>query len=282
MSLSGDRNASPRRFCRVCHVCSALTSSPTHCSACGHRLCEQCVCEVPGNSVQGHRDFPHQPSPTEKRDGNTGFLKLCRVCHVCSTRTWSSTNCSACGHRLYQRCVCEVPGNSIKGHKEFSHHSSPTIQRDGARYAPPTVSILGPMHQSQQHSQEPNDAYIREQSKYADSMERHVAAQGETNKHYRKIPPQRTSSISHQAGLTKMTTRDNLASRDQEQPGLPPKVPTQSSSVKGFGPLRTRPTWSVKENPFLVADKMAKGQSAAAPQASNHGSGQSPSHQSHV
>jgi hypothetical protein len=276
LSLSGDRNASPRRFCRICHVCSALTASPTHCSACGHRLCEQCVCEVSGNSVQGHREFSQQHSPANKRDGNAAFHKLCRVCHVCSTRTWSSTNCSACGHRLYQRCVCEVPGNSIEGHREFSHHPSPTIQRDGARYVQPTKSTLAPLHHSQQHSQESDQAYVREQSQQADNTERHVAVQTENDEYYRNNPPQRTSSISRQAH-TKMTARNTLASHDHKQSRLLPKPEMHSSSTEAFGSLRTRPTWSVKENPFLIADNMAKGKDTA-PQASNHGCGESFSH----
>ncbi|ORY69840.1 uncharacterized protein BCR38DRAFT_332235, partial [Pseudomassariella vexata] len=68
LSLSGDGNASPRRFCRICHVCSARTWSPTHCASCGHHLCERCLCEVPENSVETHRGFSHHPSRTLELD----------------------------------------------------------------------------------------------------------------------------------------------------------------------------------------------------------------------
>ncbi|KAI1180305.1 hypothetical protein F4777DRAFT_529620 [Nemania sp. FL0916] len=69
ISLSGDGNASPRRYCRYCHVCSAPTWAPTHCSSCGHRLCEKCKCEVPGGGPQAHAAFSHHPSPVISRDG---------------------------------------------------------------------------------------------------------------------------------------------------------------------------------------------------------------------
>jgi hypothetical protein len=63
LSLSGDGNASPRSFCRYCHVCSTATWAPTFCSSCGHRLCQKCVCEVPGGTAQAHANFSHHPSP---------------------------------------------------------------------------------------------------------------------------------------------------------------------------------------------------------------------------
>ncbi|KAI1393882.1 uncharacterized protein F4822DRAFT_424346 [Hypoxylon trugodes] len=60
LSLSGDRTASPRRFCRICHVCSARTWSQTHCSSCKHHLCEKCLCEVPKSTEKRHSDFVHR------------------------------------------------------------------------------------------------------------------------------------------------------------------------------------------------------------------------------
>ncbi|KAI1167924.1 hypothetical protein F5B18DRAFT_338629 [Nemania serpens] len=68
ISLSGDGNASPRRYCRYCHVCSTPTWAPAHCSSCGHRLCERCACEEPGGIPQVHANFSHHPSPTIARD----------------------------------------------------------------------------------------------------------------------------------------------------------------------------------------------------------------------
>ncbi|KAI0377791.1 hypothetical protein F5Y04DRAFT_291582 [Hypomontagnella monticulosa] len=59
LSLSGDRTAGPRRFCRICHVCSARTWSQTHCPACKHRLCAKCVCEVPEGTERAHTSFLH-------------------------------------------------------------------------------------------------------------------------------------------------------------------------------------------------------------------------------
>ncbi|KAI0802580.1 hypothetical protein GGR55DRAFT_416937 [Xylaria sp. FL0064] len=68
LSLSGDGNASPRRHCRHCHICSAQTWTPTHCSSCGHRLCERCSCEVSGGTPHAHADYSHHQSHTTTRD----------------------------------------------------------------------------------------------------------------------------------------------------------------------------------------------------------------------
>ncbi|KAI0486895.1 hypothetical protein F4859DRAFT_510675 [Xylaria cf. heliscus] len=70
LSLSGDGNASPRRYSRYCHICSVPTLAPTHCSSCGHRLCERCKCEVSSGTPQAHTDFSPHPSPTMVRDGS--------------------------------------------------------------------------------------------------------------------------------------------------------------------------------------------------------------------
>ncbi|KAI1369176.1 hypothetical protein F5Y08DRAFT_352937 [Xylaria arbuscula] len=68
LSLSGDGNASPRRCCRYCHICSTPTWAPTHCSACGHHLCQRCVCEVSSDTPQAHADFSPHASPAITRD----------------------------------------------------------------------------------------------------------------------------------------------------------------------------------------------------------------------
>ncbi|KAI1375923.1 hypothetical protein F4677DRAFT_460162 [Hypoxylon crocopeplum] len=68
LSLSGDRTASPRRFCRICHVCSARTWSQTYCSSCKHRLCARCLCEVPKSTERAHTGFSHHPGHTFKLD----------------------------------------------------------------------------------------------------------------------------------------------------------------------------------------------------------------------
>lgn len=68
MSLSGDRTAGPRRFCRICHVCSARTWSQTHCPACKHPLCARCVCEVPEGTERAHTSFLHHSSHVTRPD----------------------------------------------------------------------------------------------------------------------------------------------------------------------------------------------------------------------
>ncbi|KAI0971821.1 hypothetical protein F4678DRAFT_479238 [Xylaria arbuscula] len=68
LSLSGDGNASPRRYCRHCHICSTATWAPTHCSTCGHRLCERCACEISSGTPQAHVDLPHHHSHVIAKD----------------------------------------------------------------------------------------------------------------------------------------------------------------------------------------------------------------------
>ncbi|KAI1448422.1 hypothetical protein F5Y02DRAFT_431256 [Annulohypoxylon stygium] len=68
LSLLGDRTADHRRFCRICHVCSARTWSQTYCSSCKHRLCIKCVCEVPEGTEAAHADFLHTSSHTPRPD----------------------------------------------------------------------------------------------------------------------------------------------------------------------------------------------------------------------
>ncbi|KAI3337308.1 hypothetical protein HD806DRAFT_543002 [Xylariaceae sp. AK1471] len=68
LSLSGDGNASPRSYCRYCHICSTATWAPTYCSSCGHSLCKRCICEVSSGTPQAHANFSHRPSPTIARD----------------------------------------------------------------------------------------------------------------------------------------------------------------------------------------------------------------------
>jgi hypothetical protein len=71
--LSGDGTASPREVCRVCHMCSARVWSTRYCSACGHRLCKRCLCEVPSNTLKLHEDFSHHPEQTISLDENMGL-----------------------------------------------------------------------------------------------------------------------------------------------------------------------------------------------------------------
>ncbi|KAI0835539.1 hypothetical protein F5Y06DRAFT_305808 [Hypoxylon sp. FL0890] len=68
LSLTGDRTAGHRRFCRICHVCSSRTWSQTHCLSCKHRLCAQCVCEAPKRSGEAHADFSYDLSRADRLD----------------------------------------------------------------------------------------------------------------------------------------------------------------------------------------------------------------------
>ncbi|KAI0528104.1 hypothetical protein F5B22DRAFT_20279 [Xylaria bambusicola] len=92
LSLSGDGNASPRRCCRYCHICSTPTWAPTHCSACGHHLCQRCVCEISSGTPQAHPGFSHHPSPTIIRDGSHHIITSKPNQHLDQAETTSSTS----------------------------------------------------------------------------------------------------------------------------------------------------------------------------------------------
>ncbi|KAI0104117.1 hypothetical protein GGR51DRAFT_572801 [Nemania sp. FL0031] len=68
ISLGGDGNASPPGYCRYCHICSAPVWAPTHCSSCGHHLCDRCACEVLATPTQAHASRSHHLAPTTARD----------------------------------------------------------------------------------------------------------------------------------------------------------------------------------------------------------------------
>lgn len=112
ISLSGDGNASPRRYCRYCHVCSTPTWAPAHCSSCGHRLCERCACEMPGGSPQAHANFSHRPSPTIARD---------RAQHTSASRP----NLDSI-RRHYQEVMTSLPplASPNRGRKNKQHNRS--------------------------------------------------------------------------------------------------------------------------------------------------------------
>ncbi|KAI1769561.1 hypothetical protein GGR53DRAFT_473081 [Hypoxylon sp. FL1150] len=50
----------------------------------------------------------------------------CRICHVCSSRTWSEAYCLSCNHRLCGQCPCETPQSTTRGRTSFSHHPGRT------------------------------------------------------------------------------------------------------------------------------------------------------------
>ncbi|KAI5928674.1 hypothetical protein F4810DRAFT_705610 [Camillea tinctor] len=90
----------------------------------------------------GYAKLPRRASinedPALLLDGNASPRGFCRVCHVCSARTWASTHCYFCGHQLCNKCRCEVPEDTANAHADFSHHPSPAIPRDGPHHVQPS------------------------------------------------------------------------------------------------------------------------------------------------
>ncbi|KAI0128605.1 hypothetical protein BJ170DRAFT_336053 [Xylariales sp. AK1849] len=210
-------------------------------------------------------------------DGNASNPRFCRICHVCSARNWSPLLCSACGHRLCQRCLCEVPENNVEGHKGFSHHPSPTIELQGARYVEHPISAPESVHH-QQRTGGSSTTHTHMQSSYRaeqnqSRIQRTVVIQTETKHKGRQINgPQRTASVPPPKNQKEETTSKTLAIRESQQSRQSNwKEDQSSSSAIGDASLRSRPTWSVKQNPFFLADRVATGKSAASPVSKDEG-----------
>ncbi|KAI0847797.1 hypothetical protein F5Y00DRAFT_253779 [Daldinia vernicosa] len=119
LSLLGDRTAGPRRFCRICHVCSTPTRSQTHCLSCQHRLCEKCLCEVPKSTEKEHKTFSHNHNHTTRQDkaqytkpalSNPEPVRLAQEVSRSHNRT--RNNRSAQGTALHQPSYAHYQGNS--------------------------------------------------------------------------------------------------------------------------------------------------------------------------
>ncbi|KAI0402961.1 hypothetical protein F4802DRAFT_334357 [Xylaria palmicola] len=122
LSLSGDGNASPRRYCRYCHMCSTPTWAPTHCSSCGHRLCSRCMCEVSGGTPQPHANSSHHPNPIIPGD-SPKYVSASRPSLDPIHHPEVSTTCSS------------FKGQD-QGNIEIKHHRLPILRADSSWWKP--------------------------------------------------------------------------------------------------------------------------------------------------
>ncbi|KAI0013660.1 hypothetical protein F4779DRAFT_346938 [Xylariaceae sp. FL0662B] len=168
------------------------------------------------------------------RDGNASPQRFCRVCHVCSARTWSSMHCPSCRHRLCEKCLCEVPEHTKEAHVNFSHHPSRTIKRDRARFVrlPVLTSETMPLQRT------PTPQYIAANSKPA----QHDVCQ-------------RSSSITRRRILDDGMTRELLKLKQPKQEAHLQTNTASSLSVRRAEVPRNQHTGSLKQNPFIIADK---------------------------
>jgi hypothetical protein len=191
-------------------------------------------------------------------DGSHTPREYCRICHVCSARTWSPAHCSTCGHLLCQRCVCEVPRNTLDAHRDFSHHQSPVIKREGSRYAPPSALTADSTAQKYPLARSTLRDYSKE---HKQTVKGHAVPQGgstlgnETRVHdFNGIRREGQGDTTLQAWQAQETQKTQHS----------PKAVCQSRAEQAtrvsklhYDTPRGRPTWSVKQNPFLIADRKA-------------------------
>ncbi|KAI1085690.1 hypothetical protein F5B20DRAFT_12956 [Whalleya microplaca] len=169
-------------------------------------------------------------------DGNASPRRFCRVCHLCSARTWSPMRCSSCGHRLCKKCTCEIPERSVDSHVGFSHHRSRTIKRDRTPFVQPPA--LTPKSKKRQQSPMPRRMTSNSRPARHNVDQRSVdegAAQGSLN-----------SKQPEKEEYLREDTTSPLSLRRAESP-------------------RKQRTGSLMQNPFIIADKETKGAVARSP-----------------
>ncbi|KAK7951735.1 uncharacterized protein PG986_007463 [Apiospora aurea] len=203
-------------------------------------------------------------------DRNASPRRFCRICHICSARTWSPRACSACGHRFCERCLCEVSEDSEETHVRFSHHPSRTIKEGGAKYRPPPLTTPESQSRRQQTSQVLHTE-VKSQSHQQSAGSRHTVWYEAQSEKPDRIPVQAASSgLGHrhnaseaaQSPSASETNKQSMASVGTERNPLRPHLRADT--------LRSHPTWSVKQNPFLIADREAKSK-ASEPGAAGNG-----------
>ncbi|KAI1410178.1 hypothetical protein F5Y13DRAFT_202535 [Hypoxylon sp. FL1857] len=163
-------------------------------------------------------------------DRTAGHRRFRRICHVCSSQTWSRTHCPSCKHQLCAKCVCEVPESSEGAHAGFLHNPNHAARLGETRSIRPGIGTPRPGQLAQK---------IWE------------------------------SSITNDDGQsTGHTTRPHHQGKNDA--GLQPEISgsekrTQQPSGAATSPLsgrsdtlRDRPTRLVKQNSFIIADEQAR------------------------
>lgn len=171
-------------------------------------------------------------------DGSADPRICCRICHICSAHNWH-TLCSACGHTLCERCPCET-SETIE--------ATDTSLSDNYKKAPI-----------------PRKTNVKNQPGQRFDAEHHHSATTES-KRPRGIQgddKHKGSSTSHREDYPWKPTQKGIRRHDL----------TEQKSTPSFQHHSLRPQRSVQavsENPFLIADREAKGRTSAFSAADNN------------
>ncbi|KAL7626718.1 hypothetical protein AAE478_003492 [Parahypoxylon ruwenzoriense] len=157
---------------------------------------------------------------------------FCRICHVCSTRTWSHKYCISCKHHLCAKCLCEVPQSAASAHAGFSHHPSHTIGRDGVQLIQPAISNPEFIQETRRVSRPP--------STISDSRTVHYTG------------PSQPSHIHTQRDLGR---KSELGTEGNPTPQRSTKAVGGSPFLERHSSSQSQPTPPVRRNPFTIAER---------------------------
>lgn len=167
-------------------------------------------------------------------DRTASLRRPCRVCHICSSRTWSETYCLFCKHRLCVKCPHEAPESTRKDHTGFSYHPSLAGKVDEAQA---TQSTSATTH-AVQHISRPYSMVRGSQSA-------------------QQLTLSKTSHAHHQGGLNSKSSLETFGGKRLAHQHSMPAVTTPSSRRPDSS--RGLITQSVRHNPFIIADKATEG-----------------------
>ncbi|KAI1502315.1 hypothetical protein F5X99DRAFT_427470 [Biscogniauxia marginata] len=190
-------------------------------------------------TAAGHRRRPAQKSfdysndevpewlPVEEDlslllDGNATPQRFCRICHVCSARTWPSTHCNFCGHQICQRCVCKVSESTEGAHVNFSHHPSPAIQTQRTYEGGCATAHSG------------NHSHVTQQS----------------------------STLRQRYHLEKATEEAFKSEETRQERSSTAAAQRPCAQSEHIHTTHNQRTCSIQQNPFLIADKEARARAA--------------------
>ena len=191
------------------------------------------------------------------KDGNADARICCRVCHVCSAQTWY-TLCLFCGHRLCDKCRWQVAGTSEGAHTATSCGQSHTLQREDEHHSssPPVARSMSTIREVTTPSEEslcapPSRPVDAGHTKVEAGLEDTHAAESE----YKKTPYQ----YRRPWDSIQESDDDHTLMERRSMPLLQRNTTRSGESIP-----------SVRENPFLVADRGASRNPESSGHATTH------------
>lgn len=195
-------------------------------------------------------------------DRNASPRSFCRICHVCSARTWSPRVCSGCGHHLCELCLSEVSEESEETRVRFPHHPSKTTKDVGARYDRPPITTESQGHREQSSGISHTEVKSQSSHQQTAASSRQPVPYDEVRSGKEARGPGQSSKLRHEEDASEATSNGSASRRDKQSMASAETERNPLRSQLRADTLRSHPTWSVQQNPFLVADRVAKAKAA--------------------